>query len=107
MSQRLVEAASGVGETWDVIVVVDLSQEIAVLDGTPAGLDRRRRVVAVDDGGALWKRVLRLGRSQPCTATLLLADRLTERLRMSSICKRRLLSKLAAEAVVERVESCP
>ncbi len=107
LSQRLVEAASGVGETWDVIVVVDLSQEIAVLDGTPAGLDRRRRVVAVDDGGALWKRVLRLGRSQPCTATLLLADRLTERLRMSSICKRRLLSKLAAEAVVERVESCP
>jgi hypothetical protein len=107
LSLRLVNAASGVGETWDVIVVADLSQEIAVLDGTPAGDDRRRRVIAVDDDGALWQRVLRLGRSQPCTATLLLADRVTERLRMSSTGKQRLLSELAAEAVVERAESCP
>ena len=104
MTQRLAEAASAVGETWDVIVVAGLAQEIAVLDGTLAGSGRRRRVVAVDGGGHLWLRVLRIGRSQPCTATLLLADRVADRLRMPSAGKRRLLSGLAAETVLERAE---
>jgi len=104
LTQRLAEAASAVGETWDVIVVAGLAQEIAVLDGTLAGSGRRRRVVAVDGGGPLWLRVLRIGRSQPCTATLLLADRVADRLRMPSAGKRRLLSGLAAETVLERAE---
>ena len=106
LTERLVEAASEVGETWDVIVVADLCQEIAVLDGILGGVGRRRCVIAVDVGGSLWQRALRFGRSNPCTATLLLADRVAERLRMSSTGKRRLLSRLAAETVIEQAESC-
>jgi len=104
LTKRLVEAAVEVGETWDVIVVDGLSQEIAVLDGALAGAGRRRRIVAVDDDGALWQSVLRLGGSNRCSATLLLADRVAERLLMSSSGKRRLLSRLATESVLERAE---
>ena len=106
LTQHLVEAASGEGETWDVIVVDGLSQEIAVLDGRLAGLGRSRRIVAVDGDGALWQRVLRIGGSHPCSATLLVADRVAERLRMSGAGKRRLLSRLATKAVLERAGSC-
>jgi hypothetical protein len=105
LTQRLAEAASAVGETWDVIVVAGLSQEIAVLDGSLAGSGRNRRTVAVDGGGALWQGVLLLGRSDPCAATLLFADRVVDRLRMPAAGKRRLLSGLAVETVYERAGS--
>ncbi len=105
LTQRLAEAGSAVGETWVVIVVAGLVQEMAVLDGSLAGTGRNSRVVAVDDAGVLWQQALRLGRSHPCAATLLLADRVADRLRMPSPGKRRLLSKLAVETVLERAES--
>jgi hypothetical protein len=105
LTRSLVEAAAGVGEIWDVLVVDRLFQEIAVLDGKLAGFHRFRRVVAVDGGGALWRRVVSLGAARPRLATLLLADRVAERLRMSSAEKRRLLSGMAAKAVLESAES--
>jgi len=102
LTRRLAEAAAAVGESWDVMVVAGLSQEIAVLDGSLAGSGKNRRTVALDDGGALWRRVLAVGRSQPCAATLLLADRMADRVRMPAASKRRLLSGLAVETVHER-----
>jgi Histidine kinase-, DNA gyrase B-, and HSP90-like ATPase/Transglutaminase-like superfamily len=102
LTQHLVGAAAGVGETWLVMVVSKLSRGIAVLDGELAGFGRGHHVVAVDEDGDLWRSVLQLS---PCSASLLLADRVAERLRMPTVSKRRLLSRLAREWALERVAS--
>ena len=114
VTRRIERAAAIVGETWKVVICPELSDEVVVLDGPLAGLvtkigekhgpARRHRLVAVDDGGVSWQRLIQLGAVHPAAAALLLADRVAERLRMSPERKRRLLSHLAAEAVIERAE---
>ena len=60
--------------------------------------------MAVDEGGVLWQQVVHLAADHPWAAALVLAERVVECLRTSPERKRRVLSHLAAEAVIERAE---
>ena len=99
LTELLKRAASRVGETWNVVIGSGLADEVVVLDGRLAG---RRRVVVVDNGSALWDLAVELAADHPSMAVFLLADQVVERLRISQNRKRRLLSSLAAETVMER-----
>jgi len=101
LTELLKRVASRVGETWNVVIGSELADEVVVLDGRLTG---RRRVVVVDNGSALWKLVVELATDHPSMAVFFLADQVVERLRISPNRKRRLLSSLATEALMERSE---
>ncbi len=100
VTELLEGCARGVGENWKVVVGSGLADEVIVLDSPLAG---RHPVVVVDDGSALWKRVLQLVADDPSMAVFVLADQVVERLHASPGRRRRLLSDLATKAVVGRV----
>jgi len=101
LTELLKRAAAGVGEIWEVDIGSGLADEVVVLDRQLAG---RHQVVVVDSGSALWSRVREFAADQPSMAVFLLADQVIERLHISPNRKRRLLSNLAAEVVMERSE---
>lgn len=105
VTERLEQAAVMVGKPWRVVVSSDLGEDVVVLDGPLSGLGRRHKVIAVNDGGVIWRRVIELEAEHPSVALLLLADLVADRLRMPPATTRRLLAGLAAEAVIERGES--
>jgi hypothetical protein len=102
---RLEQAAAMVGKPWRVVISSDLGEDVVVLDSPLSGLGRRHKVIAVNDGGVVWRRVIELEAEHPSAALLLLADLVVDRLRMPPATTRRLLAGLAAEAVIERGES--
>ena len=104
VTEVLEQAAQRVGEAWRVVIGSGLADEVIVLDVPLAG---RCPVVVVDEGSALWKRVLGLTVDDPSMAVFVLADQVVERLQSPPGRKRRLLSRLAAEAVLERAGVSP
>jgi len=104
IARRLERAAAAVGETWRVVICPDLGEEIEVLSGPLAGLGRRSTMIAVDAGGSVWQRAIRLETDTPSAALLLLADSVVDLLGTPPETTGRVVSVLATEAVIERAE---
>jgi hypothetical protein len=102
VAARLTSAASAAGERWTVVVGVWRSGEASVLDGRLAGFGRRCRLVAIDEGGPLWRRVRRIAGTGPAAAALVLAEGVLAHIHTSPGWKQRFLRGLAAAAVAER-----
>jgi len=104
VTERLEQAAAMVGKPWRVVVSPDLGEDVVVLDAPLSGLGRRHKVIAVNDGGVVWRRVIELEAEHPSLALLLLADLVADHFPTQPETTRRLLAGLAAEAVIERGE---
>jgi len=102
IGRRLERAAAVVGEIWKVVICSGLGEEVDVLSPPLAGLGRRCAVIAVDDGGRMWRRVIRLETQAPSAALLLLADSVVDALGTPPESMGRLMAVLAGEAVIER-----
>jgi len=89
------------GIRWKIRIVDDPPEPVAVIESHLLGLGGRSRVAVVDASGALWAAASRDLADSPARAAFVLADGVAGALDLRPDRRRRWLTALAREAVVE------
>jgi transglutaminase-like putative cysteine protease len=89
------------GIRWQIRVADDPPQPVAMIEGHLLGLRGRTRVAIVDAAGPLWAAASRDVADYPAWTAFVLADGIANALDLQPDQRRRWLSALAKEAVVE------